>query len=173
MSILEVRKIPDKVLRQRAEAVANITGAERKLIQDMLDTMYFSKGVGLAAPQVGVSRRIIVCNPTGEKEDELAIINPRILYRKGKKIMDCEGCLSVPTVTAEVTRFSIIGVEGKGPDGKDISMEAKDLLARIIDHETDHLNGILFIDKIGFLKRKLLLGKYKKNTGITCVGRWY
>lgn len=173
MAILEIRKFPDKILRQQAQPVADITDPERKLIQDMFDTMCFAKGVGLAAPQVGISKRIIVCNPTGEEADGLAIINPRIIYRKGRKVKDCEGCLSIPTLTAEVARFTIIGVVGKDPAGKNISLEARDLLARIIDHETDHLNGTLFIDKIGFLKRKMLVGRYKKKVGITCVGRWY
>lgn len=173
MAILEIKKFPDKILRQKAQAVLDITSAEKKLIQDMFDTMYFAKGVGLAAPQVGSSRRIIVCNPTGEKADELAIINPRIIYRKGRKVKDCEGCLSIPTLTGEVARFTIIGVTGKDRNGRDFSLEARDLLARIIDHETDHLNGVLFIDKIGFLKRKIVLARYKKKMGITCVGRWY
>ncbi len=146
---------------------------DRQLIRDMFDTMYFAQGVGLAAPQVGILKRIIVCNPTGEKGDELAIINPVILYRKGKKVKECEGCLSIPTMTGEVSRYSIIGASGKDPSGKAIKLEASDMLARIIDHETDHLDGVLFIDRMGFIKRKLLLAKYKKKTGISCVGRWY
>lgn len=171
--LLEIKKIPDKILRQKAEPVTFVTEVETKLIQDMFDTMYFANGVGLAAPQVGILKRIIVCNPTGQKADELAIINPKIIYRKGKKIKECEGCLSVPGITALVRRFLKIGVKGKGINGKDISLEAEGLLARIIDHETDHLEGILFIDRIGFLKRARLLNKYKKENKITCIGKWY
>jgi peptide deformylase len=171
--ILEIRKIPDRILRQKAAAVGEIADDERRLIRDMFETMYFAKGVGLAAPQVGVSKRVIVCNPTGEKQDELAIINPAILYRKGKKVRDCEGCLSIPTMSGEVTRYPVIGVSGKDASGRDIKLEATDLLARIIDHETDHLNGVLFIDRMGFIARRLLLAKYRKKMGISCVGRWY
>jgi len=171
--ILDIRKFPDRMLRQKAEPVYEITDAERKLVRDMFDTMYFAKGVGLAAPQAGVLKRIIVCNPTGQREDEMALINPKIIYRKGKKIKDCEGCLSIPSLSGEVPRYSIIGVSGKDASGKAIKLEVSDMLARIIDHETDHLDGILFIDRMGLIKRKLLLAKYKKKTGISCVGRWY
>ncbi len=173
MSILEIKKIPDKVLRRKAAVVGNITGAEIKLVKDMFDTMYFSSGVGLAAPQVGISRRIIVCNPTGQRADELAIIDPKIIWRKGKKVKECEGCLSIPTITNEVTRYWRLRVEGKDVEGSKIAIEAEGLLARIIDHECDHLDGVLFIDKIGLLKRKLLMNKYKKKMGLTCVGKWY
>jgi len=171
--ILGIRKFPDKILRQKTAAVLKVTDADRKLVRDMFDTMYFAKGVGLAAPQVGVLKRIIVCNPTGQKEDELALINPKIIYRKGKKIKDCEGCLSIPSMSEDVLRYSVIGVKGLAPDGRELELEVRDLLARIVDHETDHLDGILFIDRIGLIKRKLLLNKYKKKTGISCVGRWY
>lgn len=171
--ILEIKKFPDKALRQKAKPLGTVMDEDRRLIRDMFDTMYFAKGVGLAAPQVGVLKRIIVCNPTGEKNDELAVINPVILYRKGKKVRECEGCLSIPTITAEVSRHTIIGASGKDPNGEAIKLEAIDMLARIIDHETDHLNGVLFIDRMGLIKRKLLLAQYKKKMGISCVGRWY
>ena len=171
--ILDIRKFPDKILRQKTEPVLKITSADRKLVRDMFDTMYFAKGVGLAAPQVGILKRIIICNPTGQKEDELALINPKIIYRKGRKGKDCEGCLSIPSMSADVLRYSVIGVKGQDPDGTELNFEVKDLLARIVDHEADHLDGILFIDKIGLIKRKLLIAKYKKKTGVSCVGRWY
>ncbi|MDD5449001.1 MAG: peptide deformylase [Candidatus Omnitrophica bacterium] len=173
MAILEIRKFPDEILRRKATAVGAVTAVEKKLIQDMFETMNFARGVGLAAPQVGVSKRIIVCNPTGEKADELAIINPVITCRKGKRVKDCEGCLSIPAMSGEVTRYSLVGVKGKDPEGKEFSLEAADMLARIVDHEMDHLNGVLFIDRMGFLKRKLLIAKYKKKMGITCLGRRY
>lgn len=173
MAILEIKKFPDKVLRQKAKPVGAIADNEKERIRDMFDTMYFANGVGLAAPQVGVLKRIIVCNPTGKKEDELAIINPRIIYRKGRKVKDCEGCLSIPGMSSEVTRFSKIAVKGKNLEGKAFELEAEDLLARIIDHECDHLDGVLFIDKIGFFKRKIIINKYKKKMGPGCVGRWY
>ena len=173
MAILDVRKFPDKILRQKAEPVSIITNAERKLIEDMFDTMYFANGVGLAAPQVGIPKRIIACNPTGNKEDELAIINPKIISRSGKKVKECEGCLSIPGITGEIARYSKVKASGKNMQGQDIAIEAEGLLARIIDHETDHLDGVLFIDRMGFLSRQLLLNKYKKKVGVSCVGRWY
>ena len=173
MAILEIKRYPDRILKRKARDVDSITDADRKLIRDMFETMYISGGVGLAAPQVGVSKRIIVCNPTGEKKDELAVINPRILYRKGRKIKDCEGCLSVPGITAEVARFSILAFSGMGPRGQEIRQEARDLPARIIDHETDHLDGVLFIDRLGFLKKKMLIARYKKKMTPKCMGRSY
>lgn len=173
MAVLAIKTFPDKVLRQRAEPVDQVTDDIQKLIRDMFETMYFSNGVGLAAPQVGVLKRIIVCNPTGEKADELAIINPRIVYKKGRRMKDCEGCLSIPGMSSEVVRFSKIKVRGKDANGDDLTLEAEDLLARIIDHENDHLDGVLFIDKIGFLARRRLLHKYKKKMGIVCAGRKY
>jgi peptide deformylase len=173
MSILEIKKFPDKALRQKAQPVDVITDSDRKLIRDMFNTMYFAKGVGLAAPQVGILKRIIVCNPTGEKSNELAIVNPKVTYRKGKRVKDCEGCLSIPDLTGEVRRASVIGVTGEDSDGKSLIFEARDLLARIIEHETDHLDGILFIDRIGLLKRKFLMRKYKKQIGIFCAGKTY
>lgn len=173
MAILDIKKFPDKTLGMKSKPVELITDAERRLIRDMFDTMYLAKGIGLAAVQVGVLKRIIVCNPTGEKSDELAIINPKIIYKKGKKVKDCEGCLSIPDLTGEVVRFSIVGVKGQDPNGKEITIEARDLLARIITHETDHLDGVLFIDRMGFLKKKILINKYKKKIGLFCIGTRY
>lgn len=173
MAVLEIKKFPEPILKQKSRLVTNITDAERKLIQDMFDTMYAANGVGLAAPQVGVLKRAIVCNPTGQRQDELAIINPKIIYKKGKMVRDCEGCLSIPEMTGEVPRFFKIGVTGRDLGGRDISLEAEGLSARIIQHETDHLNGILFIDRLGFLKRRSLINKYRKKMGISCVGKWY
>jgi len=171
VAILTIRKYPDKVLRKTAAEVGVVTENTKKLIRDMFDTMYFSKGVGLSAPQVGISKRIVVCNPTGQKRDELAIINPEILYKKGRKVKDCEGCLSVPQVSGEVLRYSKIGVSGLNPDGKEMTIDAEGIVARILDHEIDHLNGVLFIDKLGFFKKKRLLNKYNKK--IDCIGRNY
>ncbi len=173
MAVLDIKKYPDKMLRQKAQPVDNITDSERDLVRDMFDTMYFANGVGLAAPQVGSLKRIIVCNPTGQSRDEMAIINPKIIYREGKRVSDCEGCLSIPTISSEVIRFSKIGVCGQDVNGKEIKIDAEGLLARIVSHEYDHLDGILFIDRIGFLKKKLLIRDYRKKTGIKCVGRWY
>lgn len=173
MAILEIKKIPDQILRQKAERVERATDSERKLVSDMFDTMYFANGVGLAAPQVGIAKRIIVCNPTGKKADELALVNPVIVERKGRRIKECEGCLSIPAVSEEVSRFSAVKVTAKDLEWRDVDVETDGLLARILNHEIDHLDGILFIDRIGFIKRKILLAKYKKKTGVSCVGRWY
>lgn len=171
--VLAIKKIPDKILRTKAEPVTKVTDDERVLVRDMFDTMYDANGVGLAAPQVGASKRIIVCNPTGQKTDEVALVNPEITYKKGRKIKDCEGCLSVPAITAEVARPSKIGVKGLDINGLPVAFEAEGLLARVILHETDHLDGVLFIDRVGFFKRRSLLRQYEKKMGISCVGRWY
>ncbi|MBI4335706.1 MAG: peptide deformylase [Candidatus Omnitrophica bacterium] len=181
MAILEIKKYPDKALRKRSRPVGAVSDADRRLVRDMFETMYAARGIGLAAPQVGVSKRVIVCNPTGQKKDELAIINPEFMYKKGRKVKECEGCLSIPTMTGEVSRFSVIGVSGTdingnaivGANGRSPLLEADGLLARIILHEADHLDGVLFIDRIGFLKRRALIRRYGKKMGISCVGRWY
>ncbi|MFH1847658.1 MAG: peptide deformylase [Candidatus Omnitrophota bacterium] len=173
MSVLEIKKYPDEVLRKRSRRLAGIGPAEEKLARNMLDTMYFSNGVGLAAPQVGILKRIIVCNPTGQKKDELVLINPKIIKEFGRKVSDCEGCLSIPEMSAEVKRASKAVVEAQDSTGRVFRLEAEGLLARIIYHETDHLDGVLFIDRLSILKKMRVIRKYKKRMGISCIGRSY
>lgn len=142
MSVLEIRKAGDKVLKEKAAPVTKIDRKIKKLLDDMAQTMYEANGVGLAAPQVGVLLRIIVVD-TGEGLIEL--INPVIVAHEGRENGN-EGCLSVPGVYGEVERYAAVRVEGLSRDGKKVSISGQGLLARALQHETDHLDGVLFID---------------------------
>ncbi len=142
--ILKVREVGDPILRSKAKKVININQKTSDLINNMIETMYSEDGVGLAAPQIGVLKRIIVAD-TGEELIE--IINPEIIEKDGEKIAE-EGCLSIPEQKGKVKRAAKIKVKGKTKKGDILNREAEGLLARIIQHEIDHLNGVLFIDKI-------------------------
>lgn len=143
MAILPIRKLPDPVLRQKARPVQRVTRRHRRLIEDMKETMYAAPGVGLAANQVGVLERIIVVDPG---DQFLALINPEIVAAEGVDV-DVEGCLSIPGVTGYVERAASIRVRGLDERGRAVELEAEGYLARIIQHEVDHLDGVLFIDK--------------------------
>ena len=160
MAILEVKKYGESVLREKSVAVEEITPEILKLIEDMIETMYTSSGTGLAAPQIGVSKRIIVID--GEEEGLLVLINPKILEREGK-ITEEEGCLSVPGVFSEVSRYEKVTVEAMNQKGEKIKIIKDGLLGRALQHEIDHLDGILFIDRLSKIKRQLLLDEYKKK----------
>lgn len=151
------------VLEQAAVEVRNITDAEVQLVQDMVETMYKAPGVGLAAPQVGVGQRIMVTDTSGgEKEDNLlVIINPEIVSTDGEQYEE-EGCLSIPGFCERVRRPKKIVVRGLDMDGREIILEGQDLLARAFCHEMDHLNGVLFMDHLSFLKRDLIKRKIRK-----------
>ena len=159
-----IRLYSDPVLREKALPVQEITDAERKLAEDMLTTMYASPiGVGLAAPQVGVLKRLIVIdvdrdNPEGAP---LVLFNPEI-QSLGGKLIEEEGCLSFPGIAADVKRAAQVLVTAQDIDGEPIHVEGEDLLARALQHEIDHLDGILFIDYVRGLKRQLLRGKLRK-----------
>ena len=149
----------DPVLRKRAEPVAEITEAERQFAEQMLETLYATgNGIGLAATQVGVLQRLIIVD-IGEDDDEtyepLVLFNPEILSFDGEIVAE-EGCLSIPNVTAEVKRPEKVVVEGIDIQNESVHIEADGLLARVLQHEIDHLNGVLFIDRISGLKRQLL-----------------
>ena len=157
MAKLEIRIYPDPVLRKKAANVEKVGAEERKLAYDMIETMRSANGVGLAAPKVGISKRIIVGEDAEDgKRTALVLVNPKITKKKGK-VKFCEGCLSLPGVSDDVIRPEFITVEALNLDGETIKINADGLLARIIQHETDHLDGIVFIDKIGFLKRKRIM----------------
>lgn len=143
MSVLEIRKAGDKVLKEKATPVARIDRRLKKLLDDMAHTMYEANGVGLAAPQVGVSQRIIVVD-AGEGLIEL--INPVIVKTEGCE-KGTEGCLSIPGVFGEVERFAKVTVEGLNREGKKVSIPGDALLGRVLQHEIDHLEGVLFIDR--------------------------
>ena len=162
MAKLEVRIMGDPIQRERAPEVTEVTPEFRKLIEDMFETMYAEEGVGLAAPQVGVSARIIVIDPHEEGTAPIALINP-VLLESGKETeRGEEGCLSIPGLKDIVERSRTVVVEGLKVDGQVHRIEAEGLLARILLHEIDHLEGILFIDRVSPLKRKLLLAKWQK-----------
>jgi peptide deformylase len=151
------------VLEKPSEPVKNITDQEIKLIQDMVETMYKAPGVGLAAPQVGVSKRIMVTDPSGgsNKNQLLTIVNPEIVFAEGEQFEE-EGCLSIPGFTAEVSRPKKVILRGLDLDGKEITVEGSGLLARAFCHEMDHLNGIFFLEHLSFLKRDLIKRKIRK-----------
>lgn len=156
---LQLRYYGDPVLRKRAEPVVEITDAERQLAEQMLMTLEATgNGIGLAATQVGVLKRLIIVD-IGEVDDEvyepLVLFNPEILSSEGEIVVE-EGCLSIPDVTADVKRPERIVVEGIDVQRGTIRIEADGLLARVLLHEIDHLNGVLFIDRISGLKRRLL-----------------
>jgi peptide deformylase len=162
MSLREVRVLGDPVLRRKAEPVAEVTDEVRELIADMFDTMYAEEGVGLAAPQVGVGQRVIVIDPREPDVQPFAMINPRIVELGEELERGEEGCLSMPGLKDIVERPSAAVVQALDGDGALMEVRASGLLARILQHEVDHLDGILFIDRVSPLKRSMLLKKWQK-----------
>jgi peptide deformylase len=145
MAVLEIRTLPDQVLRRKARKVSAIDGSIQKLIDDMIDTMRANSGVGLAAPQVGVPLRIAVIEMPGE--EVITLINPQIVKRQGERVVD-EACLSVPGYQGEINRSVIVKVKAQERQGKEIRIKGEGLLAQALEHETDHLDGTLYIDHI-------------------------
>ncbi len=145
MAVLPLRFQPDPVLRQKAKKVTHIDGAIHRLIDDMIDTMRAVYGVGLAAPQVGVPLRIAVIELPGE--EVITLINPEIIKRQGERTI-VEACLSVPGYRGMVKRSSWVKVKARDRDGKHIRIKGEDLLAQALEHEINHLNGVLYVDQI-------------------------
>ncbi|MCP3924126.1 MAG: peptide deformylase [Desulfobacterales bacterium] len=167
MTILDIITFPDKRLSQKSEDVEKIDEEIKKLIEDMADTMYDAPGVGLAAVQVGVLKNIVLIDETAGKEgnrDFMVLINPVIKEEDGSYLSEEEGCLSVPEYTADVKRYAKVKVEALDIDGNQITVENDEYLAIILQHEIDHLNGTLFIDRISKLKRELYKRKAIKKT---------
>ena len=162
MARREVRILGDPVLRTKAKPVAAVTDELRQLIDDMFETMYAEEGVGLAAPQVGVLERVIVVDPHMDDYEPFALINPEIIEASKETEKSEEGCLSIPGLRDLVERSVAIKVRGMTPEGKVREFEAEDLVARILQHEVDHVDGILFLDRLSPLKRKLALAKWQK-----------
>jgi peptide deformylase len=161
VSILEILEFPDKRLRTKAEAVAVVDENIRQLVDDMLETMYDAKGVGLAATQVNVHKRVIVIDVSEDKNEPLYLINPEIVSKDGVEESE-EGCLSVPGFFEKVTRAEQITVKALNREGVSFELEATDLLAVCIQHEMDHLEGKLFVDYLSTLKRKRIQNKLEK-----------
>ena len=145
MAILPIRVAPDPVLRQRAKRVRSVDGSIHRLISDMIETMHAAPGVGLAAPQVGIPLRVIVIGIP--EQEEIALINPEIVRRKGERLVD-EGCLSIPGYTGQLKRSESVTVKGRDPNGKEIRIKGEELLAQALEHEIDHINGVLYIDRM-------------------------
>jgi len=145
MAVLPIRVLPDPVLKQKSKRVRTIDGSIRKLIGDMIETMHVAGGVGLAAPQVGVSLRVIVIGMP--EEEEVVLINPEVVRRKGERLVN-EGCLSVPGYFGEIKRAESVTVKGLDQNGKEIRIKASELMAQALEHEIDHLDGVLYIDHL-------------------------
>ena len=161
MALLEILQYPDKRLRTVAEAVDVIDDATRQLVDDMFETMYAAPGIGLAATQVNVHRRIIVMDLSAEKNQPLCLINPEIIKAEGVEQTE-EGCLSVPDIFETVERAERIVVKALDAHGKEFTLEADGLLAVCIQHEIDHLDGNVFVDYLSPLKQMRVKKKLQK-----------
>jgi peptide deformylase len=161
--IHEVIKYPDPVLSRPAEKVTEFNAETEQLVEEMFDSMYAAQGIGLAAPQINISKRITVIDVSFKErpEDKIVLINPIILDRNGKQIEE-EGCLSLPDIREKVTRAAWVKVQAQNVKGETFEVEGEELLARALQHEIDHLNGILFIDHLSRLKRDLVQRRIKK-----------
>ncbi len=164
MAVREILFLGDPVLRQEADEVAAFDEELHELVRDMFETMYHAEGIGLAAPQIGVSSRVIVVDLRREDEEDepIALVNPRVVWQSPETEKQPEGCLSIPTLEEVVERPVEVRIEGHDPDGHPVRLEADELLARALLHEIDHLDGILFIDRVSTLKRRMLMKKWKK-----------
>ncbi len=166
MAVLNIRTVPDPILRRKANKIAKIDGSIRKLAEDMIETMYAARGIGLAANQVGVPLRLLVMGipaPIEEVEgeelkdeddevretriDEYVLINPEFVKKSGERLLD-EGCLSIPEYRGELTRAEWVKVKALDLDGKPVRLKAEGLMAQALEHEIDHLDGILYIDRL-------------------------
>jgi len=164
MAIREIRIIGDPILVKKAEPVDRVDAEIVRLAQDMVMTVHAAPGVGLAAPQVGVSKRVIVVDlSVGQNKDDLIVLaNPEVIRQEGEVTCE-EGCLSVPDIREKVSRPYRVTVRGLDLEGRTVEVEGEDLLARALCHEIDHLDGILFVEKLSPLKRRLIRKKLKKN----------
>ncbi len=164
MAILKIYTYPSPVLVQKTQPIAVFGSKMQRLFDDMIETMYTDDGVGLAAPQVGISKSILIASPQNKPGTETVICNPVIEKAEGTQ-MAPEGCLSFPGIFAEVSRAQKILLKYQNRDGKIIRMEAEDFFARIIQHEMDHLNGVLLIDRVNLVAREKLLIEYAQAGG--------
>ncbi len=145
MAVVPICVYPDEILRQKAKRVRNVDSSIQRLIDDMVDTMHHAQGVGLAAPQIGVSLRVIIIELPGE--EMLALMNPEIVKSSGERLIE-EGCLSVPGYRGEIKRSIRVTAKGIDPRGREIRIKGEELMAPALEHEIDHLNGLLYIDHL-------------------------
>jgi peptide deformylase len=168
--IYPIVKFPDPVLQRPAEPVTVFDAELRKLVDDMFTSMYDAQGIGLAAPQIGISKRLTVIDLSFQKkpEDKIVLINPEVIEIKGKQVEE-EGCLSLPEIRDRVVRAAEVKVRAQDANGEPIEVEGTELMARAMQHEIDHLDGILFIFRLSRLKRDLQLRKIRK---LQKAGEW-
>jgi peptide deformylase len=161
--IYPIVKFPDPVLQQPAAPVTVFDRELRQLVDDMFTSMYDAQGIGLAAPQIGISKRLTVIDVSFQKnpKDKIVLINPEIIFTKGKQVEE-EGCLSLPEIRDRVARAAEVKVRAQDADGNPIEVEGTELLSRALQHEIDHLDGVLFIFRLSRLKRDLQLRKIRK-----------
>ena len=159
----KVVKYPDPVLAKPGVPVTEFDAKLKKLVEEMFESMYAAQGIGLAAPQIRLSKRLTVIDLSFNKkpEDRIVLVNPEVVERKGKQLEE-EGCLSLPEIREKVSRAAWVKVRAQNVKGEWFEVEGEELLARALQHEVDHLDGILFIDRISRLKRDLVLRKIKK-----------
>ncbi|HYQ47526.1 MAG TPA: peptide deformylase [Thermodesulfovibrionales bacterium] len=164
MAVLDIKKYPSPVLKKKAAPVSVFDEALQQLIDDMVETMYAAPGVGLAAPQVGISKRLAVIDISSrdEKYPLIVLINPSILRSEGEIEFE-EGCLSIPEYTAKVKRSENLIVRARNREGTHVEIEAEGLLAIALQHEIDHLDGLLLIDRISPIKREFFKKRYQKS----------
>jgi len=169
MAILDILHFPDPRLRNRARAVETVDDSVRQLVKDMFETMYEAPGIGLAATQVNVAKRVIVIDVSEVRDQPLALINPEVIAAEGTEEME-EGCLSVPGVFDKVRRAERVRVRALNPDGQAFELAADGLLAVCIQHEIDHLDGKLFVDYLSGLKRQRIRKRLEKEAKTTVAG---
>ncbi|KQV84516.1 peptide deformylase [Rhizobium sp. Root1220] len=169
MTIKPLIILPDPLLRQVSKPIERVDSDLQRLADDMLDTMYDAPGIGLAAIQIGVLRRVLVIDVSreGEEKQPLVFINPEVVTSSNERSVYEEGCLSIPDYYAEVERPATVSVKYLDRDGKEQMVEADSLLATCLQHEIDHLNGVLFIDHISRLKREMVVKKFAKAAKTT------
>lgn len=163
MALLDIKKYPEKILKQKTSSVESLEAHVQHLIDDMIETMHAVRGLGLAANQVGVPKRLCVINTVirEEKIPLIVVINPYIVEKEGL-IEAEEGCLSIPGYMTKIKRAERVYVRGLNREGKTLEVEGRGLLARVLQHEIDHLDGLLFIDRMSPIKREFFKRRYKK-----------
>ncbi|HGN0021903.1 TPA: peptide deformylase [Proteus mirabilis] len=169
MAVLTLLHFPDERLRKVATPVEKVDDEIRTLIDDMIETMYAERGIGLAAPQVNVSKRIVVIDVSENRDQPIALINPEIISTEDEIMDMMDGCLSIPDSFAPTQRFRYLKVKALDRNGDEIELEAADLFAGCIQHELDHLNGKLFIDHLSPLKRQRIEKKQKKLSKLNSI----
>src|SRR5579875_1793023 len=168
--IREIVKYPDPVLQRPTEPVTEFNHELQGLVDDMFESMYAAQGIGLAAPQIGISKRLTVIDLSFQKnpEEKIVLINPEIIHKEGKQVEE-EGCLSLPEIREKVSRAYKVRVRAQDVEGKWFEIDGEELLARAFQHEIDHLDGILFIFRVSALKRDLILRRIRK---LQRAGEW-